>query len=254
MIYSRLFALSAGKKFFAVSWRLCGKIFPVSFPDPQTYEFPEWLHHGEYFYFAREVVSFGDALTVENLREAYRRGIFPWHMDGIPLPWCCPERRAILEFKDLHIPKSLERARRRAQFTFTIDKAFRRVVEECSLVRRPGQGGTWITQEFIDTYTALRDEGMAHSVEAWNDGELVGGIYGVDAGGVFCGESMFYKQPNASKLALLFLIEHLKSRRSTWLDVQVMTPHLKALGSREINRNEFLDKLKATQSHNSILF
>jgi len=227
----------------------------VTFPDPATYKFPEWIPHGDYAYYAREVVSFGDPLTVENLREAYTKGIFPWHMDGIPLPWYCPERRAIIEFADLHIPKSLERARRRSEFTFTTDKAFRRVIEQCSRATRPRQGGTWITPEFIETYTALHREGMAHSVEVWNaDDDLVGGVYGVDAGGVFCGESMFYKQPNASKLALLFLIDHLRTRDSTWLDAQVMTPHIKALGAKEISRAKFTRKLIETQSLHLVLF
>jgi leucyl/phenylalanyl-tRNA--protein transferase len=225
------------------------------FPDPATYKFPEWIPHGDYAYYAREVVSFGDPLTVENLREAYTKGIFPWHMDGIPLPWYCPERRAIIEFADLHIPKSLERARRRSEFTFTTDKAFRRVIEQCSRATRPRHGGTWITPEFIETYTALHREGMAHSVEVWNaDDDLVGGVYGVDAGGVFCGESMFYKQPNASKLALLFLIDHLRTRDSTWLDAQVMTPHIKALGAKEISRAKFTRKLIETQSLHLVLF
>jgi len=226
----------------------------VRFPDPATYEFPEWVVIGDYAYFAREVVSFGDPLTVENVREAYLNGIFPWHMDGIPLPWYCPERRAILEFKDLHIPRSLERARRRSEFKFTIDQAFERVMAECSRTPRPGQKGTWITAEFKNVYARLRHQGMAHSIEAWEDGELVGGVYGVDAGGVFCGESMFYKKPNASKLALLFLIEHLRSRGSTWLDAQVMTPHIRALGAKEIDRSEFLNKLKETQSAKLQLF
>jgi leucyl/phenylalanyl-tRNA---protein transferase len=227
----------------------------MNFPDPTTYEFPEWVAIGDYAYFAREVVSFGDPLTVENVRAAYFKGIFPWHMDGIPLPWYCPERRAILEFKDLHIPKSLARARRRNEFIFTIDKAFRRVIQECSRTPRAGQRGTWITKEFIEVYSALHDEGMAHSVEAWNEqGGLLGGVYGVDAGGVFCGESMFYRQPNASKLALLFLIDHLSSRGSTWLDAQVMTPHILALGAKEIERSEFLKKLHDTQTRRLILF
>jgi leucyl/phenylalanyl-tRNA--protein transferase len=226
----------------------------VAFPDPRTYEFPEWLPHGDYMYFAREVVSFGDPLTVENVREAYVKGIFPWHMDGIPLPWYCPERRAILEFADLHIPRSLEKVRRHAEFTFTIDTKFREVMAECSKSFRPGQGGTWITDEFRDVYSQLHNEGMAHSVEAWSGGELVGGLYGVDAGGVFCGESMFFKKANASKLSLLFLIDHLRSRGSTWLDAQVMTPHIKVLGGTEISRSAFLAKLEATQSRDLNLF
>ena len=227
----------------------------MTFPDPATYNFPEWIPHGDYAYYAREVVSFGDPLTVENLREAYTKGIFPWHMDGIPLPWYCPERRAIIEFADLHIPKSLERARRRSEFTFTTDKAFRRVIEQCSRATRPRQGGTWITLEFIETYTALHHEGMAHSVEVWDaSDDLVGGVYGVDAGGVFCGESMFYKKPNASKLALLFLIDDLRSRGSTWIDAQVMTPHIKALGAKEISRAKFMRKLVETQSLHLVLF
>lgn len=206
-------------------------------------------------YFARDVISFGDPLTVENVREAYLKGIFPWHMEGIPLPWYCPEQRAILEFDDLHIPRSLERASRRNEFTFTIDKAFRRVMEECSRTPRPGQGGTWITREFIDVYSLLHNEGMAHSVEAWDsEGELVGGLYGVDAGGVFCGESMFFKKPNASKLSLIYLIDHLRSRGSTWLDAQVMTPHMQSLGAKEISRKRFLSLLSKSRNKDDRLF
>lgn len=220
----------------------------MPFPDPRTYPFPEWVEIGEYIYRAHDVVAFGTPLTVENVREAYSKGIFPWYTEGIPLPWHCPEKRAILEFADLHIPASLARARRKNEFTFTIDKAFREVMHECSLAYRPGQGGTWITPDFERVYGQLHDEGMAHSAEAWDtEGNLAGGIYGIDAGGVFCGESMFYKKPNASKLALLFLIDHLRSHGSTWLDAQVMTPHMEVLGARNIERSEFLEKLNGSQ-------
>jgi leucyl/phenylalanyl-tRNA---protein transferase len=227
----------------------------VSFPDPQRHEFPEWVLFDEYFYYARDIVSFGEPLTLENLRTAYRLGVFPWHVDGLPLPWYCPEKRAILEFADLHVPRSLERARRKAAFTFTIDKAFKSVIESCAGVVRAGESGTWITPEFIRSYCELHAAGMGHSVEAWNEtGELVGGVYGVDAGGVFCGESMFHTAANASKLALLFLIDHLKSRGATWIDAQVMTPHIRALGAKEIPRYEFLRKLKETQERELKLF
>lgn len=227
----------------------------VSFPDPSKHEYPEWVLIEDYFYYARDVVSFGDELTVENLQRAYQRGIFPWHMEGVPLPWYCPDPRAILRFKDLHIPKSLEKEQKKARYTFTIDQDFSSVIKECSLAPRVGQKGTWITNEFIGVYCELHAAGTAHSVEVWNaEGRLVGGLYGVDADGVFCGESMFHKAPNTSKLALLHLIEHLKSCGSTWLDAQVMTPHMRALGAREISRREFLRRLKETQGFGLKLF
>jgi leucyl/phenylalanyl-tRNA--protein transferase len=225
------------------------------FPDPQSHEFPEWVLFEDYFYYSRDIVSFGDPLTVENLKNAYRLGIFPWHVEGLPLPWYCPEKRAVLEFSELHIPKSLERARRQNLYTFTIDKDFEKVIRSCATIQRAGQSGTWITPEFLWRYSDLHEAGIAHSVEAWDaEGKLVGGVYGVDAGGLFCGESMFHLAPNASKLALLFLIDHLKTQNATWLDAQVMTPHIKALGAKEIRRKEFLRKLKETQALELDLF
>src|SRR5829696_4549235 len=225
------------------------------FPNPQTYEFPEWVLFDEYFYYAKDIVCFGNELTVENLIEAYHLGIFPWHIDGLPLPWYCPEKRAILEFSELHIPKSLEKARRKAEYEITIDTDFRQVIESCSHTARAGESGTWITDQFIRVYSELHDRGLAHSVEVRDrEGELVGGLYGVNAGGVFCGESMFHKQTNTSKFALLHLIEHLQKRHASWLDIQVMTPHLRALGAKDIPRKEFLRKLKETQGLNLRLF
>ncbi len=228
---------------------------PNAFPDPLTYDFPDWVEIGPYLYRARDVVAFGVPLTVESVEEAYLKGIFPWYTEGVPLPWHCPERRAILEFADLRISRSLEKERRKGIFTFSIDHDFGAVIRECALARRPGQAGTWITPDFERVYGELHRRGMAHSVEAWNaNGELVGGLYGIDAGGVFCGESMFYKEPNASKLALLHLIDHMAERGSTWLDCQVMTPHMKALGAKEIRRATFLKMLSATQLNDNELF
>jgi leucyl/phenylalanyl-tRNA---protein transferase len=227
-----------------------------TFPDPQTYDFPEWVLYGEYFYKAGDIISFGEPLTVENVKDAYRKGIFPWHIEGIPLPWFCPKKRAIIEFCDVHVGRSLAKERRKSKFTFTIDEDFQGVISGCAGSKREGQsGGTWITNDFIRVYNELHKEGIVHSVEAWDaEGSLAGGLYGVDAGGVFCGESMFYRQTNASKLALLFLIDHLRSRGSTWLDAQVMTGHMKALGAKDIDREEFLDKLKDTRSLKLRLF
>jgi leucyl/phenylalanyl-tRNA---protein transferase len=228
---------------------------PQAFPDPRTFRYPEWVTIGNYLYRSHDVVAFGTPLTVENVREAYLKGIFPWNTEGIPLPWHCPEWRAILDFGDLTVPRSLDKARRKTELTFTIDNDFHRVIHECADAYRPGQRGTWISNEFEDVFSRLHNEGMAHSVEAWNvNGDLVGGLYGVDAGGVFCGESMFFKTPNASKLSLLFLIDHLRSRGSTWLDTQVVTPHMEGLGAKEIARSVFLDMLAATQAKHLELF
>ena len=218
------------------------------FPDPQEHIFSEWTIVGDYAYYGLEAVSYGVPLTAATVTEAYSKGIFPWYMRGVPLPWWCPDPRAILCFEDLAVPRSLARERRRTKMTFTIDKAFDGVIRGCAAADRPEQFGTWITNEFIAVYSRLHHDGIVHSVEAWDeDGNLCGGLYGVDAGGVFCGESMFYRKPNASKLALLFLIDHLAARGSEWMDIQMMTPHMEALGAREIPRGDFLTKLHTTR-------
>ena len=226
-----------------------------TFPDPLNFDFPEYVEIGGYLYRSEDVVAYGTPLTLENVREAYSKGIFPWYTPGFPLPWHSPDPRAILIFDEIRIPRSLAKVRRRGEFTFTIDRDFRAVIEACAASHRPGQPGTWITREFVDVFSEAHEAGDAHSVEAWNaNGELVGGLYGVDAGGVFCGESMFYREANASKLALLFLIDHLRARGSTWIDIQVMTPHLEALGAREIPRTEFLAMLAKIQTSRLRLF
>jgi leucyl/phenylalanyl-tRNA---protein transferase len=226
----------------------------IIFPNPRTHEFTEWVLFGDYYYNARDIVGFGGDLTLENLRNAYRRGIFPWHVEGLPLPWYCPEDRATLEFDQIHIPKSLRKELAKTRFTFTIDRAFEAVIKSCSRAKRGDGHGTWITDEFIRAYCDFHAAGDAHSVEVWEENELVGGLYGVDAGGVFCGESMFHLRSNASKFALLHLVEHLKKRGATWLDIQVMTPHFEVLGAEELEREDFLDKLEETQKLNLVLF
>jgi leucyl/phenylalanyl-tRNA--protein transferase len=211
-----------------------------TFPDPR--------------YARSDIVALGEDLSVDTLREAYRKGIFPWPHEGLPLPWFSPRRRAVIYFDELYVGRSLRKAQRREPFTFTIDRDFGAVIRACSEAERPDQDGTWISPEFIEVYTALHEAGEAHSVEVWEDGRLAGGLYGVDAGGVFTGESMFHRAPDASKLALLFLIEHLASRGATLLDCQVMTPHMEALGAREIPRGRFLDALAEAQAKGLELF
>lgn len=196
----------------------------------------------------------GEDLRVETLREAYRKGIFPWPHEGMPLPWFSPRRRAVIFFEELHVGRSLRKAQTRMPFRFTIDGDFHSVIRACAHAERPDQDGTWIAPAMIAAYTRLHATGDAHSIEVWEDDALVGGLYGVDSGGVFTGESMFHRRPNASKLALLFLIEHLRTRGSMLLDCQVMTPHMEALGAREITRGRFLDALADAQAKGFRLF
>jgi leucyl/phenylalanyl-tRNA--protein transferase len=211
------------------------------FPDPR--------------YARGDIVAIGNDLRAETLRDAYRHGIFPWpHEELAAIPWFSPRRRAVIFFDELHVGRTLRKAMKRDALTFTIDRDFASVIRECSLVPRPGQDGTWIDAGIIDAYMRFHASGDAHSVEVWQEGELAGGLYGVDSGGVFTGESMFHKVSDASKLALLFLIEQLKSRGCTWIDCQVMTPHMEALGAREIGRSKFLDLLASDQARGISLF
>lgn len=198
------------------------------------------------------IVALGGPLTTINLLRAYCSGIFPWPVNEDILPWCCPEERGILEFNELHIPRRL--ARTRHQFHFTIDQSFPQVITHCATVPRTHESGTWITRQMIRAYCELHWQGHAHSVEVWEGTELAGGLYGVDACGSFSGESMFSLRSNASKLALLFLIEHLKERGLDWIDIQMVTPHLEALGAKAVSRSDFLEKLAATQKRRLILF
>ncbi len=124
----------------------------IIFPNPRRHEFTEWILFGDYYYNARDIIGFGGGLTVENLRNAYRSGIFPWHIEGLPLPWFCPEQRAVLEFDELHISRTLRKERQKSDFTLTIDKDFRRVIENCAKMKRDHESGTWITSDFIRAY------------------------------------------------------------------------------------------------------
>ena len=201
-----------------------------------------------------DIVAVGGDLEPETLVAAYRRGIFPWPIEDLPLLWFCPAERAILEFDRLHESRSLRRARRRSDLELTLDRAFGDVIRSCAETPRPGQSGTWIDAEVIDGYTRLHLRGLAHSVEAWRDGRLVAGIYGVSVDGTFSAESMFHREPNASKIALLHLVEHLRRAGLDWLDIQVMTPHMESMGARDIPRREFLALLRRTRRRELVLF
>jgi leucyl/phenylalanyl-tRNA--protein transferase len=197
-------------------------------------------------------------LSPARIISAYRHGIFPWP-DGDslrPIPWVCPPRRAILEFAELRVPKNLRKAQRALapRLRFTIDRDFAGVIRACAAAPRPGQTGTWIIPQMTAAYLEVHRRGHAHSVEAWADDLLVAGLYGVSAAGVFTGESMFHRIDDASKLCVLHLVEHLRARGSTWIDIQQLTPHFERLGAREISREEFLAKLAVERSAGRALF
>jgi leucyl/phenylalanyl-tRNA---protein transferase len=187
------------------------------------------------------LVAIGGDLSVDRLLLAYKSGVFPWTVD--PISWWSPDPRAILELDHLHIPESLKKILRKNVFDVTIDRAFARVIENCATA--PGRAETWITREFIEAYTRLHQRGCAHSLECWQAGELVGGIYGVAIGGFFAGESMFHLVPNSSKIALCHLVRHLRECDFALLDIQMLTPVTKQMGGIMIPRDEYLDRLKA---------
>ena len=176
----------------------------------------------------------------EVLLQGYRLGVFPMAMDDGAIEWFSPDPRAILPVDKFHVPHTLERIVRKGSFEIRIDVSFSEVMHECA--QRPE---TWINDEIIESYTRLHQLGHAHSVESWQEDRLAGGLYGVSIGGAFFGESMFHHVRDASKIALLALVEHLRERRFTLLDVQYVTPHLESLGAVEITRREYERRLEA---------
>lgn len=202
--------------------------YELSFPDPEDAD-------------ENGIVAFGGDLSPSRLMLAYRSGIFPWYSEGDPILWWSPDPRLILNLDDFKLRRSLRKRLKRFEIRF--DTAFSEVIRACSTVPRPGQEGTWILPEMIEAYEALHALGYAHSVEAWQDGRLVGGLYGVAVGGTFCGESMFSHVSDASKAALAALVAHLKARGFEMIDAQVPTEHLKSLGAIEVSRTYFLKRL-----------
>lgn len=193
------------------------------------------------------ILALGGDLHPETLLLAYRKGIFPWPIEGIGLAWFHPDPRAILRYEDLHLSHSLRKVLRREPFRISMNENFRSVILACSRQPRPGQQGSWITPSLRKAYEHFHQLGYAHSVEVWLEDDLVGGLYGVAVDGVFSAESMFHTHSNASKAALVFLLEHLHERGLNWIDIQVMTPHMEALGAVEIERNKYLRLLEETQ-------
>ena len=191
------------------------------------------------------LLAMGGDLSVSRLAEAYRHGIFPWYASGSPILWWSPHPRCALLPKNLHVPKSFAKILASARFRFTEDKAFSDVIRHCALVKRPGQSGTWIVPEMIEAYIAMHKAGYAHSVEAWENGELAGGLYGVTLGRAFFGESMFYLRPNASKAALIWWVRRLQELDFMIIDCQQATEHMLRFGAQLMDREEFTKVLDA---------
>ncbi len=188
------------------------------------------------------IVAYGGDLHPSRLLLAYRSGIFPWYSKGDPILWWSPDPRLIMELEDFRLRRSLKKRLKRFEIRF--DTAFERVMRECATVPRPGQRGSWILDEVIEAYSELHALGYAHSIEAYLDGELAGGLYGIAIGRVFCGESMFARRSDASKAAFAVLVERLKEWGFDFIDCQVPTAHLKSLGAVEVPRHLFLERLK----------
>jgi leucyl/phenylalanyl-tRNA--protein transferase len=192
-------------------------------------------------------MAVGGDLRPERLLLAYSLGIFPWQ--GEPLHWHCPDPRMVLLADELRVSRSLRKVVARRPFELTLDTAFRDVMVACATVPRPGQDGTWITPEMIEAYSALHRSGVAHSVEARQEGQLVGGLYGLSLGAAFFGESMFARERDASKVAIVALVEQLRRWAIPLVDCQVHTPHLASLGAREWPRPLFLAALREALEH-----
>lgn len=189
------------------------------------------------------LLAVGGDLRAERLLLAYSSGIFPWPTEGFPLLWHSPDPRFVLPHGALHVPKSLRRKLKKAPFRLSLDSAFSEVVRRCADKSRPGQKGTWITEEMVDAYTHLHELGFAHSVEAWEGDELVGGLYGVSLGGAFFGESMFANRPDASKIGFVTLVMQLWKWDIRLIDAQVHTKHLERFGGVHWPRKEYLHQL-----------
>lgn len=207
---------------------------PWHFPDPRSAD-------------EDGVVGVGADLEPATLVHAYRSGIFPWPHPGTPLPWFSPDPRGVLTAGTLHISRSLGRHLRTCGWTTTVDRAFGRVIDACARPR-DGRGGTWITREMRRGYRRLHQLGWAHSIEVWSGTELVGGLYGVQVGGCFTGESMYHEVSEASKVALVDLVRRFTEAGGALVDVQITTPHLESMGARERERERFLRTLERVRS------
>ena len=189
------------------------------------------------------IVAVGGDLNPLRILEAYKNGIFPWFNDDENLIWWSPDPRMVLFPEKIKLSKSFRSFLKKKEYRVSFNENFESVIESCSNIKRVGQNGTWITSGLKKSFIKLHEMGHAHSVEVWHQNVIIGGLYGLDLGNIFCGESMFSTKPNASKVALYFLCKELKSNYYKFIDCQVPSEHLRSLGAEEISRNSFLEKL-----------
>lgn len=204
--------------------------------DPEDFSFPEASLSEE-----DGLLAIGGDLHPDRLLTAYYHGIFPWYSDDTPILWYAPHERFVLCPDDIYVSKSMTKILAKNEFTVTFDKDFNRVIENCSTITRVEQDGTWIVDDMKDAYNELHRLGFAHSIEVWQGGELIGGLYGVLVGKVFCGESMFAKVSNASKVALIYLCQAFELEL---IDCQIHSEHLESMGAKMIDASEFYAKLE----------
>ena len=203
--------------------------YSLAFPNPQN---------------ANEdgIVAWGGDLNPSRLMRAYQNGIFPWYSKDDPIIWWSPDPRLIMELKEFKLSRSLKKSMKK--FTYRFDTNFQEVMHKCATTPRNEQNGTWINDDIIEAYSVLHGQGIAHSIEAYKDNVLVGGLYGLSIGKIFCGESMFAHVNDASKSAYAILVKHLKEWGYDFIDCQVPTEHLKSLGAKEVARDYFLMRLE----------
>ena len=201
------------------------------FPDPRLAD-------------ASGLIAVGGDLHPDRVLRGYAAGIFPWYSEGQPILWHSPDPRFVLELDSLHVPRTLRQRARKRPFELTMDQAFEEVIAACATVPRVGQDGTWITEEMEEAYISLHEMGYAHSVEAWQEGELIGGLYGVSLGGIFFGESMFANAPDGSKLGFVALVQQLLRWDFVLLDSQVHTEHVARFGADDVEREDYLRDLR----------
>lgn len=206
----------------------------ISFPDPSLYDPEDGL------------IAIGGDLSPERIWFAYQQGIFPWFNPEDDILWWCPDPRFVLFPDELKVSKSMKKVLRDGKFRFTENVCFDEVMKNCGSIPRKDQAGTWITEEMLKSYALLHQYGKARSIEVWEGEELVGGLYGVDLGNVFCGESMFAKVSNASKAGFIWFVEKYRKQYQL-IDCQIHTEHLESLGGRNIPKKEFLKFLKTSE-------